>query len=301
MILGAWVNAGVALLVLCLGTVATATSPLRPSALPMVTGSVLSLLAHAALQTLAPDVLLDRTHASLPSWDLVGVLSAFWIDLNGRMLGPLGWLLPAACIAAWLIGRRQTPEARAAMTTVPVGIVLYAAVMVLAFAGAGRHMAPVIPIMLGLAIAALGRRWPDVLGSRAVLVGVVACVVLQLGFTSPAQARRRLVETLGKGQAHELYAAGATVVTGDYWPVWSLTFALNLLHEQVDGRRPVLPVTLRAEDLFVPRQAQLTDGLIVVAVPADDRRYWLLHVGLPPLVPQSRTPTYSLFRIGSPR
>ena len=303
MILGTWVNGGVTLLVLCVGAVAMATSPLRPFARPMVTGAVLSILAYTVLQAFAPEVLLDRTHVSLPSRHLVRVVSVFWTDLNGRTLGTLGFLLPAALIAAWLIGRRQAPELRAAIMVVPAGIGLYGAAMMLGFAGHGRHLTPAIAITLGLAITAFGHRWPALLGSRAVLVGVVACVIAQLGFTSPAEARRRLVETLGKGQAHELHAAGATVVTGDYWPVWPLTFALNLLHEEVDGRRPVLPVVLRAEGLYLSRLAQLVDGVIVVTVPADDRLYWTLHsgLGLPPLVPQSRTSTYSLFRIGSPR
>lgn len=301
MILGAWVNAGVALLVGSLGTVAAATSRLRPIAMPIVIGVVLSLLAHAALQTLAPDLLLGRTRLDMPSGGFVSAVSAFWADLNRRMVGPLGWILPAALAGAWLIGRRQGPEQRTAMIAIPLGIALYAGVMVFGFLGAGRHMAPVIPIVLGLAIAVSGLRWPGLFGSRVALVAVVACAVVQLGFTSPGEARRRLVETLGKGHARELDAAGAAAVTGDYWSVWPLTFALNLLHEEVDGRRPVLPVTMRAEAVFVPRQAELKEGLIVVAVPPGDHRHWSLHSTLPSLVWQAQTPAYSLFRIGPPR
>ena len=66
---------------------------------------------------------------------------------------------------------------------------------------------------------------------------MIVLVSLQAWPMPPAALRRQFVEKLGRGQAFNLYATQATVVTGDYWVVWPVTFALNLLHEQVAGGR----------------------------------------------------------------
>ena len=79
---------------------------------------------------------------------------------------------------------------------------------------------------------------------------------------------------LAEGHAVELYQEGVNVVTGDYWRAWPYAFALNLLHESVSGRRPVLPVALRSEDFYLLRAQDIMPGAKIAVVRPTDYLYW---------------------------
>ena len=102
MALGAWTNAGTGLLMLAVFTVAAAMPRLRPDAMCLLGGVVLSLAGHLALQKLAPGVRLDTSHLTLASLADVRILAVgFWSDAYQRFLGPAVWLTVDGSARAW--------------------------------------------------------------------------------------------------------------------------------------------------------------------------------------------------------
>ena len=97
-----------------------------------------------------------------------------------------------------------------------------------------------------------------------------------------------------------MLAKRVTVVTGDYWDAWPLAFATNLLHEQIDGSRPVVPIALRSDQLLRLRASQLVPGALV-AVVKGDTNYWRHGTQLPPLEVVQRAVGYDLAVISEPR
>lgn len=274
MLLGAWTNAGTALLVLAVSTVAAALPRLRAEAIGMVPGVLISLAGHLVLQKVAPGVRLDTSHVTFVS--LAGVASltgSFLSDAYQRLLGPAVWLtVPAVALALRL--ERGSPAARQAVIAVLIGCGVYGFVMIAFFGGTGRHLAPALPMLLGALLVVLARHVTPAAGTPAAAV-LTILVFVQSGIDSPAAGRRRLIERLAEGHAVELYQEGVTIVTGDYWRAWPYAFALNLLHEGMSGTRPVLPVALRAEDFYLQRaQHQVKPGTTLAAVAPVPYLYW---------------------------
>ena len=123
MALGAWTNAGTGLLMLAVFTVAAAMPRLRPDAMCLLGGVVLSLAGHLALQKLAPGVRLDTSHLTLASLADVRILAVgFWSDAYQRFLGPAVWLTVPMGLLALALERRNA-TARQAVTAIVVGCV----------------------------------------------------------------------------------------------------------------------------------------------------------------------------------
>ena len=93
------------------------------------------------------------------------------------------------------------------------------------------------------------------------------------------------MSTLGKGRAEAVYSRGVKAITGDYWEVWPLAFAANLLHEQATRERVVLPAALRADRLVKARAKELTANSAVMVLPSGALAYWASNQELPPLGP----------------
>jgi hypothetical protein len=278
MVLGAWTNAGSGLLLLAVFAVAAAMPRLRPVALSLVAGTVLSLAAHLALQGLAPGIRLDRSHVTLADFATVTATAAgFWTDAYRLVLGPAIWLaLPLSGLAFWLEGRNL--RGRDAIFVVLVASVSYAFTMIVLFGGTGRHITPVVPLLLGMLLVVFGRHAAMPGGGASIPAAALALVILwQSGADWPEIGRRRLLTRLADGHAVELYQEDVTVVTGDYWRAWPYAFALNMLHERVSGARPVLPVAMRGENLYDDRASQFQRGTRVAVVPPADYRYWRLR------------------------
>ena len=276
MALGAWTNAGTGLLMLAVFTVAAAMPRLRPDAMWLLGGVILSLAGHLALQKLAPGVRLDTSHLTVASLaEITSLTVGFWSDAYQRFLGPAVWLTVPTGLLALALERRNA-TARQAVTATVVGCALYGLVMVVFFGGTGRHITPVLPLLLGAILVVFARHLPAV-SDRFVVVGLTGLVLLQSGADWPEAGRRRLLTRFAEGHAIELYQEGVTVVTGDYWRVWPYAFALNLLHEGVSGDRPVLPVALRSEDFYLRRAQHIRPGTKIAVVPAADYHYWAVR------------------------
>ena len=183
------------------------------------------------------------------------------------------------------------------LLAVPVGVAAYCGAMMFLLGGVGRHFAPGLVVLLTLLCGSIGRLQIAPARARVMAAAMIGLVSLQAWPMPPAALRRQLVENLGRGQALNLYATRATVVTGDYWVVWPVTFALNLLHEQVAAGRPVLPATMRDEDLLERRRSEISPGTRVIVAPSGDLRYWAAHPELPALVPLSELPGFDVLTV----
>ena len=258
MLLGAWTNAGTALLMLAVFIVATGMPRLRSNAVWMLAGVILSLAGHLVLQKVAPGVRLDTSHVTLATLaDVTPRTIAFWSGAYQRFLGPAVWLtVPGVLFALRL--ERGNPTARQGLIAAVVGCGVYGFVMILFFGAEPRYLTPALPLLLGAILVAFARHLASV--ATPAVIALTALVLLQSGPDWPDAGRRRLVSRLAEGHGIELYQEGVTVVTGDYWEAWQYAFALNLLHEEVSGDRPVLPVALRSEDLYLSRAQQVTPG-----------------------------------------
>jgi hypothetical protein len=276
MLLGAWTNAGTALLMLAVFLVAVGMRRLRPDAIWMLAGVILSLAGHLILQQVTPGIRLDTSHVTLPApADVIPQAVGFWSDAYQRFLGPAVWLtVPGVLFALRL--ERGNPTARQAVLAVVVGCGLYGLVMIVFFGGEGRHLTPALPLLLGAILVVFARHLASAVATPTGFV-LTALVLLQSGVDWPEAGRRRLISRLAEGHAVELYQEGVTVVTGDYWEAWEYTFALNLLHERVTGSRPVLPVALRSEDFYLPRAQHVTPGTKLAVVPSNFYLYWTVR------------------------
>ena len=226
-----------------------------------------------------------------------GLFVTFWIDAYARLLGPGAALLLVAWCIAMFANRSASAPARAALLAVPAGVVAYCGAMLFLLGGVGRHFAPGLVVLLTLLCGSIGRLPVAPARAWVMAAAMIVVVTLQAWPMPPAALRRQFVERLGRGQALNLYATQATVVTGDYWAVWPVTFALNLLHEQVAGGRPVLPATMRAEGLLERRRMQIVPGTRVIVAPSGDHRYWDAHPELPALLPHSGLPGFDVLTV----
>jgi hypothetical protein len=207
--------------------------------------------------------------------DVTALAAGFWSDAYQRFLGPAFWLLVPAGLLALALERRSA-IALQTITAIVVGSTLYAFAMIVFFGGTGRHITPMLPLLLGTILVVFARHLPAVSG-WLVVAGLTGLVLLQSGADWPAAGRLRLLTRFAEGHAIELYQEDVTVVTGDYWRVWPYGFALNLLHERVSGNRPVLPVALRSEDYYLRRAQHITPGTKIAFVPSADYHYWAVR------------------------
>jgi hypothetical protein len=279
-VLAAWTNGGVAIFVACVALTLVCVGTTRQAAIPVLAGAIISMVAHAGLQRLASGPQMDVTRMATPAvGDMRSLAWAFWRDAV-HLTGAAYWVTMAvAWIAASFVAVRGGVIGRPVLLLCGVGLatLLYGSAMALLFHGLGRQIAPAVPVivMCPLIVLARARELPAVPGERLAAAGLLTVVLWQTGLQSPGNVRRDLVVRLGQNQAETLYMAGVTAITGDYWTVWPWTFALNLLHETHDGRRPVLPVTARAERLVRQRRADVRPRAKVAIVPSGALYHWL--------------------------
>ena len=220
---------------------------------------------------------------------------AFWQDAVRQMGLTYFVTMGVAWVVAGVVAvrREQTRGLGPILCGVGVATFLYGSTMALFFRGVGRHIAPAIPLIVICPLLILARAFPAIADWRALSAGLLVVVVFETGSQSPTRVRQQLLKRLGEGRAEQLYIGGVTVLTGDYWRVWPLAYAINMLHEAHDGRRPVLPVTMRAERLIERRRAEVRAGIRVAVVPSGHLLHWGM-AGLPGLHVQADFPGYTL-------
>ncbi len=298
MILGAWTNAGTGLLMLAVTSAAVFMPRLRAQAFSMMIGTIASLGVHYVLQTVAPGTRIDMSHLTIVSASGAGAaVAAFWSEAYQIFLGPAVWIVASVVLFVLFLERRNQ-VAREAVAASLAGAMLYGFVMALFFGAEGRHATPVLPLLLLTAIIGLSRRimLPSNVHSLVLLLLTVA-VLYQSEMDWPQYGRRRLIDRLAQGHGADLFEAGVTVVTGDYWSAWPYTFALNMLHERVSGTRPVLTVAPRCDDLYARRRSQIVEGTRVVVVPRSDYRYWAVRGPNVRLVVVRAIPDYEIAQV----
>lgn len=298
-ILGTWTNAGVALLAVCLAITMALAGLERRTAGRVLVLAIAGLVAHRGFQALTPGPLLDVTTLTVPPLTAIpGMLWAFGVDgvaVIGRpffLVTALLWLL--ACWSS--IGQHDGRVLRLTMLAALVGVAFYWLVMALFFRGVGRHIAPTIPVLIVVPTLVLARSVPQAGRIPIVPLGllILAAIVAQTGVDWPENVRRRVLSALGQGREETLYAKGVVAVTGDYWDVWPLTFATNMLHERATGERPVLPVTMRSDRLVEERDSVFVVGARVAVIPSGDVGYWNAGPNRPALRPEADFGTYGL-------
>ncbi len=295
MSLATWTNAGVALLVLAIGGCLLAVRAARPRAVPVLSGTVVALGAHRLIQAISPQPLVDVSHVrTVILADAPAQVAAFWAGAV-RELGPVLWIAIALLWLAVLIPGRIRAVAvreRPWLLAAAAGSVLYGGAMAVLFDGQPRHATPVAAVLalapLLLCARHLDRILPRIATGHALSfpaagLAVAAAILLQTGVHTPAELRRHVITRVGGGHAVTLFARGVRVVTGEYWKVYPLVFATNLMHEAVGDGRPVLPVALRSEQLVDERRDQIRTGTAVAVVPSGDFFYWEHQTRLPPL------------------
>jgi hypothetical protein len=278
MILATWTNAGTGLLALAVSTVAIFMPHLRAEAVPLLIGTGLSLSVHLVLQIVAPGTRLDISHITIVGLgDASNAIVTFWSDAYQSFFGPAIWIaVGGALVVVWLERKQQI--AREAVVTSLAGALCYGFGMALFFGAESRHATPILPLLLATVIIGLLRHVALRPSFGLILAALLtALVVAQTGVDWPQYGRRRLIDRLAQRHAAELYEAGVSVVTGDYWSAWPYTFAVNMLHERISGTRPVLTVALRGDDLYVRRRSEIVAGTKVAVVPRSDYRYWAVR------------------------
>ena len=300
MTLAAWTNVGVALFV---GIVALTLVPFRATrgdAIAVLAGTTVSIFVHIGLQRVASEPLLDMTTIDIPAIGAVpSLVWAFWHDA-GRLMGQSYWLtVGVAWMVAAVLGAQHKTAGQPVLLLCAVGsaTILYGSAMAVFFDGLGRHLAPAVPLLIMCPLLFLARTVPRIGDWRFLPAALLCLVVVQTGVDTPTRVRQQLLGRLGQGRAEKLYVAGVIAVTGNYWSVWPWTFATNMLHEASDGRRPVVPVTMRAERLIERRRAEVTARTKVAVVPSGDLAYWV-SARLPPLQHQTEFPGYALGIVG---
>jgi hypothetical protein len=284
MVIGAWTNAGVALFMVTLATSLLIIRETRHISIPLAIGAVLSVGAHPFLQRLAPAA--DRLSPFvMPTTHSAPLIGAFWAgvyDMLGATCVVTLVLMWAASL--WLAHRvgQLTLVARG-LAALAVASLLYGSAMALFLQGSPRHLMAAFPLWVAAPIVVLAcwssRSATFASGWRSRVFGAAPVLVMLwllalTGLRSPEAARRELAANLGGGQHVTLYTRRVDAVTGDYWQVWPLVFATNLLHERENGRRPVLPVAFRCGPLLSRIAALRSPNRRVAIIPRDDLRTW---------------------------
>jgi hypothetical protein len=303
LILAAWTNVGVALFVLLYAATLTLRPWSRRSAALIAAWSAVGMAIHYWMQTLAPD---QTTEIAPPVWSEAPLmLSRFFIDTY-VMGGLVFW---SVLLALWLFAlwssfrlRNVWPAARDTLVCSLIASIVYGMSMALFASGLPRHMMAAVPLLYVLPLVVTAQSLPRAATVASLAaVPVMLAVGLLIGVQNPKDARRALTEVLGQGLQNSLYGHRVVAVTGDYWSVWPLVFATNLLHEQMDGSRPVLPIALRADILRSRWRDTLRPDMAVAIIPAEDRLYWTVQPDLPPLHTVEKHTTWTLALTGEHR
>lgn len=289
MLLGAWTNGGVALFLTTFSLLLVAIPTTRAYGRPLLVGGIASLMGHRLLQIFASANLLGATSVARPgSADLMPLLSAFWGE-TFQMYGPVFWPVVGVLWALALAAVVRRPDRRrelAGLFALGAAVVLYGAVMALFLRGGGRHIMAALPLLPVAPFLILARTVavPHWLTNHRPIAAFAAIWLIALnGFHHPGKVRRAVIACLGQSSASNFYSRQVTAITGDYWSVWPVTFATNLIHEANSGQRPVLPLTIRSEPLHTQIGQFLHPGALVAVLPADRLDYWQAHPSLPPL------------------
>ncbi len=219
-ILAAWLNAGVALLVTCIGLVALLLSATRETGRTLVVGSLVAIVAHRLLQFAARD-LIDVTHVTMvPVARIPDALVTFWrvvaTDIFGLALVPLLAVLAVSVAAG---GRCRWQPA----FVVLAGCVLFGSVMAVAFGELVRHAMPIVPVLVACAAFGIGSmaptRWRPLVAA-ACAIGLIAAAQPR----TPAQLRGALLREFGPSDITVALTNRVVAVAGDYWRVWPIVF-----------------------------------------------------------------------------
>ena len=287
-VLGGWTNAGVALLTAIVTLTLLPVRRTRAITVPMFAGASVSIVAHRVLQTWAP------ARTTLLRWSDAGevprIVWAFWADCYA-MAGSVFWLV---LTVLWLVAlarvwRQSVGVPRddyRCLLGIAVGTFVYGVVMAVAFEGLGRHFVAALPLVVSAPVVVLARAQSHAFSRtvmRATTVAIGATLTASTGVHSPAEVRRDLIQVLGRNEAQTLYSRGVTVITGDYFEVWRLVFAINALHEQHGGQRPVLPAAPRSEPLRRRLLMHLESQPLIAIVPPRYLDYWQSQPDLPQL------------------
>lgn len=287
-VVAAWLNAGVSLLVVCVGLVGCGWPRLRRPAAVMVAGALAGLAGHRLLAEAMPYVI-DTTHVRALTLERLGpALGTFWsrgyADLVDR--GHLVMALAAAgCVAA-----AASAQWRAATVAVVAGSVMYGSVMALAFDGLPRHLAPVLAMLVAIGLARLAALLPRIestgLFGRSAIAAMLVAVLVAAWPRSPERLRSDLVARFQPEGTAVALRDGVAAVTGDYWTVWPVVFSATYL---VPGppRTPLVPVTLRSDVLS--HGVAFTPGMRVLAIPRGDLDHWRHMTGTPLVEPCTTT------------
>jgi hypothetical protein len=293
-LIGAWANGGVAIFMTIFGAALLFVPEARRFAIPLLTCALLSVVGHQALQPLAP----ERQHVfNIPAvTDMPRLVWTFWTSAYGMLghrgvLGTVGlWGLAIAAAVARREGRWQL--VCACLGALVAAAFVYGGVMAIFLGGMDRHFMAAFPIFVAAPIIIVVINVPPIAewvpasmrpATRYLTLPLVlACLLAQTGLRWPDTVRRELIANLGMGRHTPFYANRVAVVTGNYWEVWPIVFAMNLVHERQTGLRPVLPVVFRSAPLQSRLGSVLPPGARVAIIPPGELGSWTAP-GLPPL------------------
>jgi len=269
--LSAWLNAGVALLVSCASVAALVFPSTRSVGFRLLCGAAVAIGFHWALQQSATD-LVEVTHLTLPpAGQVVPLLDAFWTSTLSRIFGNGVWVV----LAIWVIAMAMAGATeRRWMLAVVAGGALYGCVMAVLFAGLDRHAAPLIPLFLvsGLAVIARMNGLARVAPAVALLIGLAIIFVAKP--QTPNSLKASLLARLGGKPVTEALNHDVSIVTGDYWSVWPVTFALRYLIPDGLLSKPVFPVVLRSDPMVRAGANRFRPGAVVLVIPRGDLSWW---------------------------
>ena len=163
-------------------------------------------------------------------------------------------------------------------------------------------MMATLPVCVGapfLVLASANSKSARMFTSPFVAAATVVWLLALTGLHLPSAARRELITHLGQGYEVSLYEQRVSAVTGDYWSVWPVVFATNLLHEGSDGRRTVMPVAIRSELLLQRLVSRLNSRSVIAVIPSGSVEYWRAQPGLPELDVRRGKDGYDLARIST--
>jgi hypothetical protein len=265
---------------------------------------VLSVGWHQFLQTFAPasdrlQPLVMPAAAQVPQ-----LLWTFWTGVYAM----LGFREVLVTVLLWglaiglAFATRRSNQVVACFAALVVAAVAYGSIMAIFLQGLDRHFMAAFPVCVAAPLAVIATnapRWATISSTarkglhRAAPALAIVWVVAETGWRQPGAVRRALIADLGMGYEVPVYTRRVAAVTGDYWSVWPIVFAANLLHERDTGLRPVVPVTFRSHPMSAPRAGLFQDGALVAVVPPGATAFWEL-ARFPALSLVSRHESYDI-------
>jgi hypothetical protein len=278
--LSSWLNAGVALLASCVSLAAMGVAETRVFGLRLLGGAMAGIGFHGILQQGATD-LVDVTQITVRNTgQIVPLLAHFWTSTITSIFGIGVWIV----VVIWAIATYMASETeRRVLSVVLVGSVLYGSVMAVLLSGLERHGSPLLPLLLvsGLSVVAKASCVARFAPMGAIAAALAVALVAEP--RAPGALRRSLLASLGGDSVPVALSYNVSIVTGDYWRVWPVTFALRYLVPPRMLSEPVTPVALRADAMTRARAGQFRSGAVVLVIPHENLSWWSRVPGVPAL------------------